>query len=313
VVSRDARVAIAGASSIALALCVTCVRPLWVLALGPLFWGVPHLVADVRYLVARPALHKRRAAIAAALVCVAGLALGLGVRAGLAAAAIAALASRAPMARRLAIALVCVALIAVAQRDPWAADVTFAQAHNLIAVAIWLAWRRRAALYASVLPLAAFAAGALVLALAPVSSWLAASGGAVAPWTRLTLAGLGASLSLWRDPQVTLRLVLFFAFAQSAHYIVWLRLMPEDDRPRPSPRSFDQSLRALRTDLGGLALWLALAALAVLAAVLVVLRSVATARDVYLGIAYFHGYLELIAVALLGAEGRLGRRDACAS
>jgi hypothetical protein len=313
VVSRDARVAIVGTSSLVLALVATCVRPLWVLALGPLIWGVPHLVADVRYLVARRALHKRHAAIAAAIVCSVGLASRLGVRAGLAAAAVAALASRASMARRVAIALACAALLAVAQRDPWKADVFFAQAHNLIAIVIWLAWRRRAALYSSALPLAAFAAGASVIALAPLSSWLASVGGADAPWTRLTLAGLGATLSLWSDPTVTLRLVLFFAFAQSAHYIVWLRLVPEEDRPRSAPRSFGQSLRALRGDVGGLALWLALAAIALLAVVAIGLRDVAGARDVYLGIAYFHGYLELIAVALLGAESRLGRRDACVS
>lgn len=29
------------------------------LAVGPIALGVPHLVADVRYLVARPALHRR--------------------------------------------------------------------------------------------------------------------------------------------------------------------------------------------------------------------------------------------------------------
>src|SRR5262249_3123146 len=63
-----------------------------------------------------------------------------------------------------------------------------------------------------------------------------------------------------------------FAFLQAVHYAVWLRLIPEDDRARPAPRSFRASWQALRADFGrwpllafggaalGLALWALVAA-----------------------------------------------------
>ena len=83
VLPRERRVAILGSVAALAALAGTLAAPLVLLALGPLVLGVPHLVADLRYLVTRPGLHRRRAAIAAALVAGArGLALGLGVRAG---------------------------------------------------------------------------------------------------------------------------------------------------------------------------------------------------------------------------------------
>ncbi len=40
-----------------------------------------------------------------------------------------------------------------------------------------------------------------------------------------------------------LRLVLLFAFAQAVHYGIWLRLIPEEDRPQPSPRTYAASFR----------------------------------------------------------------------
>jgi hypothetical protein len=97
-----------------------------------------------------------------------------------------------------------------------------------------------------------------------------------------------------------MRLLVLYAFAQSVHYVVWLRLLPEDDRKSPTPRSFAQSYRALRADVGSLALWLftlAALALAVWAAF-----DVGRARNGYIQLAFFHGYLELAAGALLWAE-----------
>jgi hypothetical protein len=98
------------------------------------------------------------------------------------------------------------------------------------------------------------------------------------------------------------RLVLFYAWAQSLHYGIWLRLIPEDDRDRPSPRTWVRTWRALRDELGvavvlgtvaltlGLALWAA--------------WDLAAARGGYLRFVRFHGFLELAAGAVFLVEGR---------
>jgi hypothetical protein len=50
---REARVGVTGAIAVAVAFGLTCVAPLWLLVMAPLVLGVPHLIADVRYLVVR--------------------------------------------------------------------------------------------------------------------------------------------------------------------------------------------------------------------------------------------------------------------
>jgi hypothetical protein len=98
------------------------------------------------------------------------------------------------------------------------------------------------------------------------------------------------------------RVVLVFAFAQAVHYGIWLRLIPEDDRPRDTPRTFSASLRALENDVGK---WVLGGAMVVAVGVAVwAVLDLAAARIGYLRMALFHGYLELIAAALLFVEGR---------
>lgn len=46
--------------TVAIAFALTLGVPFWLLALGPIVWGVPHVVADIRYLIIRPGLHRRK-------------------------------------------------------------------------------------------------------------------------------------------------------------------------------------------------------------------------------------------------------------
>ena len=55
----ELRVALIAATGVLGALLGTLLLPLWMLAISPLVLGVPHLLADVRYLAVRPGLHRR--------------------------------------------------------------------------------------------------------------------------------------------------------------------------------------------------------------------------------------------------------------
>jgi hypothetical protein len=191
------------------------------------------------------------------------------------------------------------ALFALAQWAGPIADLVFAHAHNAVGVAIWWAWRPRGTRLHWV-TLGLFVAGcALILsgALAPLA---ARTGGFVAPWTQLTAESLAWGLSPWPWGALSMRLLVLYAFAQSVHYVVWMRLVPEDDRESATPRSFTQSYRALRSDVGALVLWGAV--LASLAFAVWAAFNVGQARNGYIQMAFFHGYLELAAAALLWAE-----------
>jgi hypothetical protein len=299
VANREQRVALVGAVVVLGALVTTAALPLWSLALGPVVLGVPHLLADVRYLWARPKLHRRAAAwlAIAAPIAVAAFT-GRSVFGFAAIVGAAAIARNASLSKRVAIALVGAALVIAALLSRRVTDLAFAHLHNLVAVVLFWAWRPRAG-KAHAVPLALFAAVSIAIALGCVSPLVGSGPGS---W-----ASHVGTLAPFAGPEVGLRLVLLYAFAQSVHYGVWLRLVPEEDRPREAPRPFASSFRALRADVGlpvivatatlalGLALWAAF--------------DLVAARNGYLRFAGFHGQLELAAAALLFLE----RRVACSA
>jgi hypothetical protein len=299
-VDRERRVALYGVVVVLGALALTGLAPLWSLAFGPLVLGVPHLLADVRYLWVRPGFHRRASVwIAVGAPLVLGALTGRtawGFAACLGAVAIARAAS--PW-RRAGIAALAALLLVVAVTHRHAVDLAFAHAHNLVALALWWAWRPRTRRVHAI-PLALFAVAAVAIAL-----------GALAPLAAFAATGPGswsahvATLAPFATPAVGVRLVLLFAFAQSVHYGVWLRLVPEEDRPREAPRPFASSFRALRDDLGPVLLVVA----AVLGVALAAWAAfdVVAARAGYLRFANFHGQLELAAAALFALEGRPGR------
>jgi hypothetical protein len=307
IVDRERRVAFLGAALILIAFAGACVAPIWMIALGPLVWGVPHILADVRYLITRPGYHRRPAVLIAIAGGVAATAAGYGVRGGLASAGAVLILSRGTVARRAIGFAVVAALFALAQWAGPIADLAFAHLHNFVAVALWWAWRPRASKL-HWLPLALFAAGAAALLYGAAEPLLTATGGFSAPWTGLSLGQLTYSLSPSPRSPFAVRLVLLYAFAQAVHYIVWLRLIPEDDRRSHTPRSYQQSYRALRGDVGAIILWLTAAGIAVFA-VWAFFTSAGAARNAYLSVAFFHADLELAAAALLFSEARLWSRS----
>lgn len=303
IVAREPRVALVASVLLFSAFAAACSIPIAVIAVGPLLWGIPHIVSDVRYLVARPRLHRR----AWILVVIGGAtiagALGLGVRGALAGAAVAMIFARASLARRALGVAVVGAVFALAQWAGWKADLAFVHLHNLVGVGLWWAWRRRESRLHWA-PLALFAAGCALILAGSVDGIPGHTGGLHAAWTGLDLRRLAWSSSPVLEGPLVPRFFMLYAFGQSAHYLVWLRLMPEDDRPSPTPRSFAQSLRALKVDVGGPILWLALLGAAALFG-WAIWRGIGEARDRYIDLAFFHGYLELVATALLWAESGL--------
>jgi hypothetical protein len=293
--ARELRVAVFGLVVVGVALATTVIAPLWMLALGPIVLGVPHLLADLRYCVVRPGWHRERRLWLTAGIPLVALGFGAPLELGLLGVAASALVLGDPSSTRRSLVVgAALGLAAITHALGSTADLIFAHAHNFIAVAMWATWRRRESRL-HVLVLASF-----VLA----SAGLMLGMGALA-WTSSLANNLPAGLDASTHVESlapalphgwALRLVMLYAFAQSVHYGVWLRLVPEDDRARTTPRSFRASYRALRDELGvrmlvGFAL--ASVGLAIWACV-----DLVEARTGYLRFARFHGMLELTAIAL---------------
>lgn len=293
---RDLRVAAFGILAMTTALFGAAYIPGWMLAFGPIVLGVPHIVSDLRYLVAKPGLHRR--GLGALLVggLLAACAIAGMLAPGIGAVIAAALVARGPLTRKVPAVALAIAWLAFTLHDRWLSELIFAHAHNLVAIALFWSWRERTSGLHR-LPIAYFLFGIGMFAAGffdHAALRLPEFGSSMATMVR----DLGGGLSgPW-----ALRLVLIYAFAQSVHYGVWLRLVPEEDRERPGPRSFTSSYRALIRDVGRPLV--ALAAISLVALIGWAMHDLVTARWSYLRIAIFHGPLELVAAAFFFVEGK---------
>lgn len=298
---RSRRVAWFGAVQVVFAFLLTLAAPLWTLALGPILLGVPHLVSDARYLVVRSGLHRRTFLVVLCGTPLLATCFGAGPVIGLLALLPAILWARGPWQRKGPMLGVWATLTSLAWDFGATFQLIFAHLHNGVAVALWWwAWKERHA-RAWAVPLLAIA-GTVLLLLGAAEPMLTALGGWNAPWTGSSFAQHAEALAPNAPPVLALRLVLAFAFLQSVHYGVWLRLIPEDDRPRAAPRPWRATWRALVEDFGVVPLTL-FVALAIGIAVWGVVN-LTQARLGYLRLAVFHGYLELAVGALWLIEGR---------
>lgn len=285
-----------GPPLILLALLLTCAAPLWLLLLAPLLLGVPHLLADLRYLVLqRPGGMTRTLALAilAPLAAMTLLRLGalagsgawprLEIACGMAAILVGAVGGARQSHARGAFALALVGLALLACADPAITQLLLAHAHNVVALLWFLAWCQSRQVARATLLIYVVAALTLGLGLLPARIQPTAG---TFTWSSLT-DSLGPGLDApWAD-----RLVLSYAFAQTVHYALWLWLIPGQRR---------QSGRGLRADLGGTP-GLVLAAGACVLVPALALRDPTAVRSTYLSLALFHGWLELAVAAFLGA------------
>ncbi|MEO7731795.1 MAG: hypothetical protein ABIY55_12535, partial [Kofleriaceae bacterium] len=293
VADRRARLALGALVALVAALAVSLAAPTAWFLWGPLVLGIPHVLADARYLVLTPyrriTLGRRDVLLVGGLIAlaVAGAPwLGAVVVIGAVL-----LTPAADARRRAAVLAAALGFAAIAWSSPVITSYVVMHGHNLVAlvVLIALAGHRRVGW--------ALAGGALAI------TALVLTGGldAVLPMGALDeLAGYvlpDAALARWSTAACA-RVALTFVFLQGVHYAVWLRLIPAVMRAHGGMRGFGASLRALERDCTAPVLAIvAAAALALPVLALVGARDVVTLRDLYVQLAGGHAYLELAVLA----------------
>jgi hypothetical protein len=279
--SREHRIAAIGFTSLGLALLLSLGFTTSLFLWAPLLLGVPHLAADIRYLLLDPyrptPLRMRDGAVAVLLAA-----------SFVWQAQMLAPPHGSPLLRAAAIGSIGIVCF-VAHQFPVGSSYMLLHGHNAIAIIFLIAMphRRRQASFAAKWSLPfAIGVAALLMMTGVFDAALQ-----IAKVETVTQYVLPPSVVATWPPIVSTRIVALFVFMQSMHYTIWLRLIPEIVRPRAGMRSFDASLRALRQDVGS---W-AIVAIAVLSTLFIVLGLVNTsmARDWYLRCAGFHAYLEI--------------------
>lgn len=299
---RELRVAVVFSAVVLSALLGTMLAPLWLLVLGPLVWGVPHVAADIRYLVVRTGFAKRRALWVAGGVPLLALGAGADLVWGFVGAAAVALVARAPRWRRISVAALLLGIGFAFAQLGFAGDIVFGHVHNFGAVVLWWVWRRRTGrLHRWPLLLLLLACALLLSDLGPAL---------VGPRLGWHAAEDSAGRQLWRlapgvDPTLGIKLVLLFCFMQSVHYAMWMQMIPDEDRSRATVTTFRATVAGLEHDLGRVGL-LVLACLSVSIGVWACWDLMEAGRG-YFRMARFHGHLEVMAATVLLLEG-VGRR-----
>jgi hypothetical protein len=297
---REARVAVGGAAMVIVALVATLIVPIWMLALAPVVWGVPHILSDVRYLFVRPGLHRRWPLGILMGVPFLVLSYTLNPAWGFGGAAGAALCARASWTRRIAVAVALLALASVVNQQAFLAAVIFAHVHNFVGVALWWVWRPRKR-WVHLLPIALFAIGFVLILAGAFDAVPTALGSLFGTVGDMDYFFHLSVLAPGMYGPIGARLILSFLFAQTVHYGIWVRMIPDEDRAQSTTRTFRATLRALSADVGWP--WVALTVLAILALAAWAAFDLFAARTGYLRFAQFHGYLEVAAIAILVAEG----------
>ncbi len=307
---RSQRIVALGLGHAAVALALVALGPAYLLLLGPLVLGVPHVIADLRYLVVRGPASLRPTtilALALPLAVIAGLrasAIGaaypaLGVELALGGAAVGLAMALAPGgwdARRVGAIALAAALTLAAVAAPRAAQLALVHGHNLVAPIVWLAWTRR-----TVRP----THQAIVVGAIAAITVLILGGALDAIGPRGDL-GLGGALAPGLDELRAGRIVRAYAFLQAMHYVCWLRLIPSTQARAPGASTVRRSLAGLRRDLGGAGV-LAVGALVLAVPVLAMGLPAIAVRDGYLAVAIWHVWLELAIIGyLFVARERLG-------
>lgn len=322
-IDRPTRLAIHFSLVLILALGLALYFPLWVLAVGPVIYGLPHLVASFRYLTIVSGLQQIPRPLFLILAVLSGLvalmrltvqflpgfasflspqitsshwpevaALIVGILA-------IALVGRLPKRRILRGLIIGIPLIYCALTYPLVTGGFLILAHNFVGFFHWIVGARtsrdRSVAFGALL---AFSLVHLLIfqsaiyqgnwSLAGISIW--DLGGQIFPSS-------GIAPRLWSSA------VIAYAFGQSVHYFVWLRAIPEQQLAHNPPSSFRQSYYWLESDLGVRGARWAVGIVLALSLVWVLPRF-SEARLAYLAIASFHGYAELAGLFLVSGWRR---------
>jgi len=270
-------------------------QPVLALSLGASLFGVPHLVSGARHIAVRRALHPLCRAMA---FVTAGLGLLLLLGFGrwtiqtitvCFAASVGAEIATAPgsVFRRSAFLTALAGATVAALRFHVLFLVAVTHFHAVSSIAFFAVAARRRGL--SVLPIVVGSLSVAVLVLSGAVDGVLRS----PEWARslgpdAVVDLLGAPFG-WASHALLQRSLALYAFGQSLHYMVWLRLMPEVDRRAPTPSSFRRAFQSLKQDFGP---WtLPVLSLCVVSCATMLLGG-QSAREAYFALAYFHIGLE---------------------
>jgi hypothetical protein len=326
---RSSRLLLLYVLAVAIYLPLSLLFPIWILIIGPIMWGVPHIFSSMRYLgrffddSVQPRFKSGLSISSFQLFGLIWLmvmvlrlladhqAIGsslpfnwpevLSVGATVLAFGIFYRGSLRVFTRQ---ALVAVPLIFCAWKNPALTSGILILAHNFVAFYYWVMAtktkpERNVAIFASLSFILIH-----VLIFAGAFDWVY---GIVNPvgtvsWAGMDYGVIGQSIASWSsDYHVWFHCVVVYAFGQSLHYFVWMKAIPDQTHKNEAATSFRSALHFLKQDLGTKT---AIATIVISLAYFAfwVFQTMPDARAIYFIVAGYHGYMEMSSIGLVGKK-----------
>lgn len=95
--------------------------------------------------------------------------------------------------------------------------------------------------------------------------------------------------------QFWFNVVVLFAFSQSIHNFIWVKVIPENYQLQEYPPNFQWSFRKLNSDFGSVSLYM-LIGVCLLSLLSWLVLEFQTARSLYFGLVSYHGFMEISAL-----------------
>lgn len=317
---RPARLGFLYALTVLIYLPLSLYFPLWILAIGPFIWGVPHLFSSFRYQSLHSSTKAKPLFYFIFIIWLVSFLFRLGtdvfqwnlefdishpgvIEAILAAAmAIGLFFFRGFSSKKIFSTVIVVGTLLYFS---WCAPVATAGvlilAHNFVAFFYWIRFSptlrdRQLAIGATVI-FATIHILVLCQVFDNMINWVAVE--SLLSWAQLDIDSLGQAIAPWsQDGNLFYRLVVLYAFGQSLHYFVWMKAIPDLFSNPQAPTSFRTSWSFLKKDLGFKVIVFALTLFAI-PLVAWLLHSFPVASQIYFAAAAFHGYLELAGIGTL--------------
>ncbi len=317
--SRSKRIFFMGLTAMSIYFVVSLFFPIWVLFLGPIVWGVPHLISSLRYNTNTPFSKRKKLVLFQSFIWLAVFAYRITVDIfqipiffsdipllfEVICLAVAFL-FQVIINRRVNIQIffyftLFATLLFLTYRYPIQTALFLLIGHNYVPLFSWFkSCQDRQDIRTFFLLSALYFLLSLILLLGllePFYSYFSpVKNVTFLKWEYTDIANsLGASPS---DYPFWFRIVSLYAFSQAIHYFLWIKAIPENFLPQQFPPSFKWSLQKLKNDFGSGSV-LILIGLMVTGTAYWLFFEFQSARLFYFSVASYHGFLELSALPFL--------------
>jgi hypothetical protein len=283
--------------------------PLWVLLIGPVLLGVPHLISSIRYVPKITQINFLSVPlIGGFFVLVALVRLWIGapdlnaveLGLGLFLLSLVAYFYKENKIRITTSFLLLGGLLAATLIYPLQTLGFLVLAHNFVAFFFWFSRARlKSDRMTAGFCLFLFSTVTLAILIGLFDSFI--SDRLFEIFTGFNEAFIGAQIFPEGDMALWSRAVSAYAFGQGVHYFVWLKAIPEQELPYEHTTNFNHSFKLLKSDIGNRIVYFSGLLLVGLVA-FAVFKNFVEARYFYMSLAAFHGYFEIMALPFVKAQ-----------